>query len=162
MMERMEQEKRWISPEVLFSAISEQLAEGRQASFTVTGMSMWPFLCHSRDQVIVEHVKPETIRKGDILLLQTPKPLSRYLLHRVTGTKEGFFETTGDGNFFRDGWFPCDCAIARVTRLVRPDGVISCDRLRWKLLFRLWMALFPFRKYLFRFWARIRVFIRKK
>lgn len=39
----MDKEKRWISSEELFSAIEELLAENRQAVFTVTGMSMWPF-----------------------------------------------------------------------------------------------------------------------
>lgn len=45
----MTEEKRWISAKLLFSAISEQLAENRQAAFTVTGMSMWPFICQMRD-----------------------------------------------------------------------------------------------------------------
>lgn len=36
----MIEEKQWISSEVLFTAIKEQLAAGRQAAFTVTGMSM--------------------------------------------------------------------------------------------------------------------------
>ena len=39
-----------ISSEILFAAVEEQLAAGRSASFTVTGMSMWPFLCHGRDR----------------------------------------------------------------------------------------------------------------
>lgn len=59
----METERRWISSKVLFGAIYEQLAENRQAVFTVTGMSMWPFLCHGRDQVIVEKVNSHKIKK---------------------------------------------------------------------------------------------------
>ena len=50
----MEKEKKLISSQELFSAIGELLAQGRQAVFTVTGMSMWPFLCHGRDQVVVQ------------------------------------------------------------------------------------------------------------
>lgn len=45
----MQTEKRWITAQLLFSAISKELASHRRASFTVTGMSMWPFLCHGRD-----------------------------------------------------------------------------------------------------------------
>ena len=42
----MEREIQKIASKELFSMIEELLAEGRQAAFTVTGMSMWPFLCH--------------------------------------------------------------------------------------------------------------------
>ena len=86
----------------LFAAIEEQLALGRKALFTVTGMSMWPFICHGRDSVIVEAGVPDLLRVGDIVLLQTP--MTNYMLHRITGLKEDSFETTGDGNCFRDGW----------------------------------------------------------
>lgn len=81
----MEKEKRFISSEILFSAITEQLVEHRQAAFTVTGMSMWPFLCHGRDRVIVEACQPDMLRRGDIILLQTH--LGNYLLHRITRKK---------------------------------------------------------------------------
>ena len=64
----MIEEKQWISSEVLFAAIAEQLAAGRQAAFTVTGMSMWPFLCHGRDQVIVGQAERASLRRGDIVL----------------------------------------------------------------------------------------------
>ena len=110
----MEKEKKLISSQELFSAIGELLAQGRQAVFTVTGMSMWPFLCHGRDQVVVEACKPEEIRVGDVVLLQTY--LGNYLLHRVTKIKGDCFETTGDGNCFRDGYFPFSVVRARVVR----------------------------------------------
>ncbi|MEE0773585.1 MAG: hypothetical protein U0M47_01225 [Merdibacter sp.] len=84
------------------------------------------------------------LKKGDIVLLQTP--LGNYLLHRVTGRKTGMFETTGDGNCFRDGWFPDACLRARVVSLIRKDKTIDCSAWQWKLIFRLWMCLFPMRK----------------
>ena len=84
------------------------------------------------------------VKKGDIVLLQTP--LGNYLLHRVTGRKTGMFETTGDGNCFRDGWFPDACLRARVVSLIRKDKTIDCSAWQWKLIFRLWMCLFPMRK----------------
>ena len=55
-----------ISSEILFAAVEEQLAAGRSASFTVTGMSMWPFLCHGRDRVIVTGCSPDDLAVGDI------------------------------------------------------------------------------------------------
>ena len=154
----MKQEKQLISSEVLFPAIEELLAEGRQAAFTVTGMSMWPFLCHGRDQVIVEACKSEELRKGDIILLRTP--LKNYLLHRITKLTDDGFVTTGDGNFFRDGQFPFHCFRARVVKLVHRGKVIDCRSRKWKLLSNIWMALFPVRRWMFAFWFRIRKYIR--
>ena len=144
----MKSEIQKIPSKELFSMIEELLAEGRQAAFTVTGMSMWPFLCHGRDQVVVEACRPDEIRKGDIVLLQTY--LGNYLLHRVTGITEDRFETTGDGNCFRDGYFTFSCLRARVTRLVRKGKTIECSSIGWKVIFSIWMTLFPMRSVLLR------------
>lgn len=146
--------KRWISSEDLFGAVAEQLAQGRQASFTVTGMSMWPFLRHGSDQAILAAVEPDDIRKGDILLLRIKQ--NRYLLHRVTKRTAEGIETTGDGNCFRDGFFPYSCAVGRAVTLVRPDRKIDCGAWKWKLAFRCWMLLFPARKPLMSLWRKIR------
>lgn len=143
----MDVEKQLISSKELFSAIEELLAEGRQAAFTVTGMSMWPFLCHGRDQVIVEACRSDMLRKGDIILLQTP--LQTYLLHRITKITADGFVTTGDGNCFRDGEFPFSCFRAKVTCLIRKGKRVRCSGWKWNALSRLWMAMFPVRKWVF-------------
>lgn len=155
----METEKQWISPSDLFSAIQELLAEGRQAAFTVTGMSMWPFLCNGRDQVIIELCHPEEIHKGDVILLQTY--YGNYLLHRVTKLKKDSFQTTGDGNCFRDGFFPFSCLRARVVQLVRKGKNIDCGLARWKLISFIWMLLFPIRRPLLRLLRKISQMKRK-
>lgn len=143
-----------ISAKELFSAIEELLAQGRQAAFTVTGMSMWPFLCHDRDRVIVESCDPNTILKGDIVLLQTS--LGNYILHRVTKITDIGFETTGDGNCFRDGEFPFSCIKAKVVRLIRKGVSIECGSRKWRALSQIWMNLFPVRKGIFFVWFSIR------
>lgn len=155
----MQPEKRWITAQLLFTAISEELAAHRRASFTVTGMSMWPFLCHGRDQVILEAYTPGTLRKGDVVLLQTP--LGNYLLHRVTRVLPDGFETTGDGNCFRDGRFPFCCIRARASAFVRKGKTIRCDAWLWRAVFAVWMALFPIRRPLFFLWGRLRPCLRK-
>lgn len=75
-----------------FTAISEQLAENRQAAFTVTGMSMWPFLCHGRDQVIVEKADKANLTTGDIILYHATE--ETFILHRITRLGENYFQTT--------------------------------------------------------------------
>lgn len=154
----METEKRFISSEILFSAIAEQLAEHRRAAFTVTGMSMWPFLCHGRDQVVVESCQPDSLRRGDIVLLQTH--LGNYLLHRITMITSDGFVTTGDGNYLRDGEFPFSCVMAKVTCLIRNGKRIVCSGWKWKFVSWLWMLLFPIRKGIFNAWFLIRKYFR--
>lgn len=137
-------EKRWISSDALFLAVQESLSQGNMASFTVTGMSMWPFLCHGRDQVVVEACQPSAVKKGDIILLQTP--LGNYLLHRVTKVTALGFETTGDGNCFRDGCFSFLCLRAKVVKLIRKEKEIDCSLWYWRIVFFIWNLLFPIRK----------------
>lgn len=155
----MQKEKRWISSRILFAAIEEQFAEGRQAAFTVTGMSMWPLICHGRDQVIIEKTEKEDLRIGDIILFRVTE--DQYILHRVTSLEKDYFQTTGDGNLFRDPVMPYECIVAKVCKVVRNGKTIDCSLLRWKMLFHIWMFLFPVRKWIFRGWSHIRKFIRR-
>lgn len=154
----MDIEKQLISSKELFSAIEELLAEGRQAAFTVTGMSMWPLLCHGRDQVVVEACLPDLLRRGDIILLQTH--LENYLLHRITKKTATGVVTTGDGNCFRDGEFSFSCIRAKVVSLVRNGKTVKCSGWKWNVMSQIWMALFPIRKLMFAVWFRIRKYVR--
>lgn len=156
----MKEEKRWISSQILFSAISEQLAAGRQAVFTVTGMSMWPLICHGRDQVIIEKTDKDDLRIGDIVLFCAAE--DKYILHRITRMKDGYFQTTGDGNLFRDPVMPYECVQAKVCKVIRDGKTIDCSFWGWKVLFRFWMFLFPIRKWIFRGWFWIRRLFRGK
>ncbi|MGN0266250.1 MAG: signal peptidase I [Lachnospiraceae bacterium] len=155
----MKEEKKFISSRILFAAIIEQLAQNRQASFTVTGMSMWPLICHGRDQVIIEKADRTNIRVGDIILFRVTE--EQYILHRITRMEDEYFQTTGDGNCHRDPFMPYNCIIARVCKVIRDGKEIVCDDLKWKALFRIWMFLFPVRKWIFHAWFRIRKFIRR-
>ena len=155
----MIEEKKWISSELLFSAISEQLAENRQAAFTVTGMSMWPFLCHGRDQVIIEKADSENLHTGDIVLFRVSK--ERFILHRITRLNESSFLTTGDGNLFRDKEMPYDCIVGKVCRIIRNGKNIDCSTIKWKIISRIWMILFPIRKQIFSVWFSIRPLFRR-
>ena len=154
----MMEEKKRITSEILFAAIEEELKANRKASFTVTGMSMWPFLCHGRDQVMIEAVDPQRIQKGDIVLFKVPG--DKYILHRVTDISSDWFETTGDGNLCRDGRFPYDCLVARVFSVVRKGRTISRDSRSWRWLSSVWMALYPVRKPISRTWLWLRKYIR--
>ncbi len=153
-----EQEKRWISSEDLFAAVQEVLQDGMSASFVVTGMSMWPIMCHGRDQVVVEPIDTNSLRVGDIVLFQ-PVP-GKYILHRITKLQDDKFETTGDGNLFRDGWFPKESVVARTVSIIRPNWIISCDSRLWHMYSHIWMRLYPIRRPIFAVWEVVRPWLR--
>lgn len=157
--EKRNGDKEFVSAQVLFPIIKELLAEGKQASFTVTGMSMWPFLCHGRDRVVLDACLPETLMLGDILLFRTAQ--GNYMLHRVTALRSSQFQTTGDGNYFRDGWFPNSCILGRAVQLIRKGKNIDCCNQKYKVICRIWMLMFPIRKWIFAVWFRIRKYIRR-
>ena len=144
----------WIDNQILFSEIEKMLAEGRQASFTVVGYSMYPFLVSGRDSVVIEHPGASKPRKGDIVLF---KPLpNRYMLHRVTRLTQEGFETTGDRHTFRDGVFPYESIVGRVTAIVRKGKTIPCSDLWYRFLVMIWGLILPFRTVLIGTWGKIR------
>lgn len=138
----MFKEKKFIKSQILFESILEEL-KNRPVQFTVTGMSMWPFICHGRDQVIIEKCRLDDIKVGDIVLYKISS--SQYILHRITDIKNRIFETTGDGNCYRDGYYDIACIQAIVTKIIRKNKVINCQNIIWKIIFKVWMVLFPIR-----------------
>ncbi len=146
--------KKGIHTSDLFEALILMLEEGQKAIFTVSGMSMWSLICHGRDQVIVTACDSAALHVGDIILFRTQ--LGNYMLHRITALRTDAFETTGDGNCFRDGWFPRECVRAKVVSIRRSGKTIDCSDWRWRVVFACWRVLFPVRKGLLRLLLRIR------
>ena len=144
----MQQTVRTISTQDFFPMLESVLAEGKQSSFTVSGSSMLPFIGHNRDQVVVTACDPQTVRRGDIVLMRCPG--GNYVLHRVVHVRDQMLLTLGDGNLHYDPPVPLSCVRARVTVILRKGKQIDCTKKRWKLIFELWMRLFPIRKMLFR------------
>ena len=147
-------EARPVSGQTLFPLIEAQLDEGRHVRFTVSGSSMAPLLIHGRDSVELVCARGAALKKGDIILFQ-PFP-GRYILHRITRVLPGGYITTGDGNLHRDGFVPAPCVMGKAVAVYRTGRRISCSALHWRLLFRLWMALFPVRGALLRLLAAAR------
>ena len=124
----------------LFENIQQFLHDEYLASFTVTGNSMWPFLRHGKDHVVLEPCAEKTLKKGDIVLFMPEQ--GRYLLHRIVWVRESQFCTAGDGNCFRDGTFNQGCVVGRVATLVRKGKKISCTNWLYRVSSHIWMALF--------------------
>lgn len=127
----------------LFPVIEQLLAEGKQAVFTVTGMSMWPFICHGRDKAVIESCDPKDLQKGDIVLIK--RAPGSYMLHRITKMTETGLETTGDGCLHSDGEFPLDSVVAKCVAVIRKGKKYPCDKGVFKWYSKIWMSLYPIR-----------------
>lgn len=141
----MQEKSGVVSERQLFPLIEEELRQRRKVRFTVSGNSMWPWIIHNRDSVLLEKTDVNTLKKGDIILFRTEQ--GHHVLHRITGVTRVGFITTGDGNLHRDGLVPFDAVLARAAAIHRKDRVISCDSLGWRLLSRFWMLTFPVRAF---------------
>ncbi len=138
------EEKKLIDNKAFMSAVKDALNNGLDASFTVTGMSMWPFFTGRRDSVTVKKCTFYQIRKGDIVLFSPTDDV--YLLHRVIKKTDENFVTAGDGNTFADGVFTPDKIIAVVREIHRKNKAFSADKITFRFLSFMWLLLFPVRK----------------
>lgn len=129
----------------LFENIRTVLEEGYDASFTVTGNSMWPTLASGRDRVVLRRTDAP-LKKGQIVLFM-PAP-GQYVLHRVYRVRKEKFYTCGDGNCFRDGGFSPETVLAVAVRLERKNRKIACNTVRFWLYSRVWLGLYFMRPWL--------------
>lgn len=85
------------------------------------GRSMRPLLREGADSVLL--ALPSDIKKGDILLIRTPK--GSFLLHRALSVTELGIVTRGDALLHREGPFPPEAVLAKVVRVYRKDRALS-------------------------------------
>ena len=139
--------------ELLIREIRRTLAEGKQVELKAKGNSMLPFIRDGRDSVILE--RPTKIRVGDILLGEYAP--DSFVLHRFVRKENGKLVLMGDGNLHgEEKCFPGNI-VARVVRIIRPNGrSVDCDA--WAFRFRsgCWRLLLPVRRYLLAIIRRIR------
>ena len=140
----------------LFSIIQPILNEGKNAVFYVSGMSMWPFICHNRDSVIITKPNPDKLKIGDIVLFRVPRT-EKYILHRIVHIDniKQQIQTAGDGNTFYDGWFPKTSVVAVVTKIIYKNREIPVSDYKYQFLSTIWRKLFPFRGSLLRLLKKI-------
>ena len=149
----MEIRKQYISAEDLFAEVQDVFQMDYEAEFTVTGNSMWPFMRHGRDQVVLQKCDVAQLRKMDIVLFKIEE---KYILHRITARKGDLIQTTGDKNCFRDPWVPASSVIGRVTKIKRKGKVLCLEKRRWKFLGAAWNLLFPIRTWVLKLWNLLR------
>jgi len=134
--------------------IEEILATGGTVELTVTGNSMYPMLKHRKSQVRLS--SPVRIQIGDIPLYRRAN--GAYILHRVVDIGENAYTCCGDHQWHLEKGIHPEQIVAVVTDFKRGKRWISCENLRYRFYWRLWVGIRPFRRLLFGGLRRIKRF----
>ncbi len=141
----------------MFPVIKEILEGGGRAWITVTGMSMYPFLREDEDSVELSSTSVDTIKRGDIVLIQ--RVTGEYILHRVLRREKESFYIIGDAQQWVEGPLMPEQLIAVVTAVKRNKLQFTCQNKFWGLLVATWINMIPLRHLFlkgFRFLAKVK------
>lgn len=139
----------------LIPLVRQALDGGGQFKLLVTGESMFPFLKHMRDSVILVHPSTRYQKRGAIVLIE--RETKQLVLHRIHKTKSDGFVMNGDAQIWTE-FVTYSQVIAVVSKIERNNRLISCDNRLYRFLSGIWMLLRPFRGVLFKcagLWLRI-------
>lgn len=137
--------ERVIFEEELLPLIRERLAAGQTIRYLpFRGVSMLPMLRQGRDAVEIAPL-PEKLKKYDLPVYQYPS--GKIVMHRIVDVEEDYYVCLGDNTYAYEKIFP-DQMIAVVSAFKRGEKRISVDDPGYRLYCRVWVAVFPVRKFL--------------
>ena len=132
------------SMEALMPLFMEQFEAGRSVCFSPRGVSMLPMLRQGIDAVELSPLPPE-LHKYDLPLYRYPN--GKYILHRIVGVEADHYRCLGDNTYSYETVAP-EYMIAVVTAFKRGERRISVDVWHYRLYCRLWVGIYPLRKFL--------------
>lgn len=136
-----------IENQELIILVKQTLDSGGEFKLLVTGGSMFPFIKHLRDSVILTSPSARTLRRGEIVLVA--RETKQLVLHRIVKMKQDGFIMNGDAQLW-DEFVPFGQVVAVVQAIERKGRLISCDSRLYRFLSGMWMLLRPFRGLLFK------------
>lgn len=138
--------------------IRERLAAGQTVRYLpFRGVSMLPMLRQGKDSVELMPL-PEKLKKYDLPVYQYPS--GKYVMHRVVAVKEDHYVCLGDNTLEYETIYPAQM-IGIVSAFKRGDKRIRVDSRGYRLYCRIWVALFPLRKFVTRAKRRIKKSLKK-
>ncbi len=136
----------------LAPVIVERVNSGGRVKFTVTGISMFPFLSDRRDQVTLG--RADFINKYDVVLHRRKN--GDYILHRVIGIKNGAYIIAGDNETEKEYGVEKSQILAKAISFTRKGVEITPDKFLYKLYSIGWVLVFPLRRIILEILIRIR------
>lgn len=117
-------------PETVATLLRESLSQGSQPRLRVTSSSMAPTL-RVGDHVMIEKVRPDDLRLGDILVIQRQEDL---LTHRLVAQIQSGWHTKGDQEAIPDPPCPPELILGRVNSIERGCHRISLKKNSWRII----------------------------
>lgn len=143
-----------ISGEEMMAFVRERLAQGQTIRYLpFRGVSMKPMLRQGKDFVELSPL-PKKLKKYDIPVYQYPN--GKYVMHRVVDVRDTCYVCMGD-NLVEAEVIQPDQMIGVVTAFRRGEKRIAVDAPGYLLYCRVWVWLYPARK----FWKRMKRGLRR-
>lgn len=134
--------------QIAVSAVLEMIKDGGCYPIRGSGHSMRPFL-DENDILMVTALKGKKIRVGDILLYERDN--GKFVFHRVYKIhRDGTYSFVGDNQYRAENGIRHDQLRAYVTRVIRKDREIDCEKLsiRIPMVIYMWYRVkIPFISY---------------
>ena len=128
----------------LMPLLRERLAAGQIVRYLpFRGISMLPMLRQGKDTVELAPL-PDKLKKYDLPVYQYPS--GKYVMHRVVDVKEDYYICLGDNLTELEKVYH-DQMIGVVSAFKRGDKRISVESAGYRLYCRVWLAIFPVRKF---------------
>lgn len=151
-----------LSNDILVPMVKEGLRHRATVTIPLKGFSMRPYLEDQRDKAMLIPVPEvssnsdageESLKVGDVILAGNVGPMKKYALHRIVAISGDEITMYGDGNFSPEHIHRSD-VVAKACGFYINDSkeLSSTDTLSYKIYWRTWVALRPFRRYLLLTW----------
>lgn len=154
----MESREPFTQADYVVLLIRERLAGGQPVrNLPFRGVSMLPLLRQGKDTVELSPL-PEKLRKYDLPVYQYPS--GKVVMHRVVDVRDDYYVCLGDNTYQYEKVLPEYC-IALVTAICRGNKVISTDSAGYQLYSRIWVTIYPLRRWLYKTYHGLRAFVKR-
>lgn len=134
-----------LSNELFFKEVSRLLSQGQLVTLRAKGNSMYPFIAHGRDSVVLQ--KANDLTTGDIVLVRLPA--QTYVLHRIYKIEGEWLTLMGDGNLHATERCRREEVLGKAVSILRNgQRVVECSSLAERMKAFCWRKLLPVRRYL--------------
>ena len=120
--------------------IEKLLEQGKRLRIKPRGYSMYPLIVPGRDEVFVERVAPESLRRGDVVLYRR-RDENILVLHRIWKRKGDAFFLVGDNQKEIEGPLEASQIKGKMTGILRNGHEISTSNVIYLLYSRIWLWL---------------------
>lgn len=135
--------------------IEKLLEQGKRLRIKPRGYSMYPLIVPGRDEVFVERVSPESLRRGDVVLYRR-RDENILVLHRIWKRKGDAFFLVGDNQKEIEGPLEASQIKGKMTGILRNGHEISTSNVIYLLYSRIWLWFRPCRPQISRVIHKIR------